>query len=386
MKIQISKSLLAGTVSAVSKMAAGEKSTLAVLQTLLLATEGNSIKIAATNLEQGAVVTVPADVSSQGACCVDAKDFGDWANAVDGDITLELKETKLHAKASGNTTKFVVVNADEFPPTPLSEGEPFLTLPAGQWKKICGLSSFASKDDARPVLQGVSLSLNGSFKAAATDGFRLMILEIQDAKTPTPISAIVPASAFKRLGELLPKTLDTLVSFWLCRDRAIWKFGNITLFSSTINGNYPPVETIIPKTTKVLVKVSTPSLVKALKPVGVVARDSNNLLRVEMVQGEIAQLHLSSVSESTGSGESDCQIDSYTPGWETTHYNLLFLSEMLNQFPGKATFGWNKNNSPLKITSEEDPGLIGVIMPVNPGTEQANKQNEAAEKSAAASA
>ena len=391
MNVQLTKSILAGAVANAVKLAGSEKSTLAVLKTLLLATEGNSLKVVATNLSQSGSFIIPCEVSVQGACCVDAKDFADWVAAVEGDITLELKEAKLTAKAGGNKTKFVIVNPAEFPPIPTSDGEPLLTIPVGQWRRVANSASFASVDDARPVLQGINLSLNDSLKVTSTDGFRLMILEIKEAKVENPISAVVPAQGIKRLNELMPKTLDTPVLFWLCQDRAIWKFENTVLVSSTINGTFPQVDAIIPKTSNVQICVMPTDLLKAIKPVGVVARDANNVLRVDMVNGTgdtPAHLHLSATAEETGSGESDCVVKSTSTGWEKTCFNLHFFQECLEKFQTEVTLDWKGPRIPLKMTSVADPGLMTVLMPVDPGKEDSpeqnvSKQNAAAEKSAA---
>ena len=104
----------------------------------------------------------------------------------------------------------------------------------------------ASVEEARPVLTGVLLKLDGDhITMAATDGFRISIRE-DDIPNPVshPIEAIIPARALIELSRIVSSASeDTLImTFPAERGQVIFHMQNLELVSQLIEGSFPIIE------------------------------------------------------------------------------------------------------------------------------------------------
>src|SRR6478735_757963 len=120
MKVSVSQDNLARGIAIVSR-AVATRSTLPVLGNILLATEGGRLKLAATNLEIGITHWTGAQVQTEGAITVPARQLADYVNALPPDrVDMELnpKTQTLHLKCARYDANIKGVDASEFPIIP----------------------------------------------------------------------------------------------------------------------------------------------------------------------------------------------------------------------------------------------------------------------------
>ena len=90
MKVSVLQENLARGIAIVNR-AVATRSTLPVLGNILLATEGGRLKLAATNLEIGITHWAGAQVQTEGAITVPARQLADYVNALPPDrVDMEL--------------------------------------------------------------------------------------------------------------------------------------------------------------------------------------------------------------------------------------------------------------------------------------------------------
>ena len=207
MKVTVSQQQLAHGLSLVSR-AVAPRSTLPVLANILVATDEGRVRLSATNLELGISCWIGGQISEEGAITVPARTLSDLVNTLPNDpVQLELnpKNQVLNIRCGTSVTDIKGIDAQEYPPIPVPDLNDGLELNVSDFKEMIQQVVFAvSSDEARPVLQGVQMSVNGTFiTMAATDGYRVSVRKAElEHPAANPFSIIIPARALSELARI----------------------------------------------------------------------------------------------------------------------------------------------------------------------------------------
>src|SRR5215212_5531074 len=116
------------------------RTTLPVLNNILLATDEGRLKLTATNLEVGITHWLPCrSVEREGAITIPARLLSEFVSSLPNDeITLDLNETNytVHLSCGRYQADLRGMSADEFPTLPTLSGPPLALLPAGLLREI----------------------------------------------------------------------------------------------------------------------------------------------------------------------------------------------------------------------------------------------------------
>ena len=163
----------------------------------------------------------------------------------------------------------------------------------------------ASTDEARPVLTGVLVQVQGgSLTLAATDGHRLAVRKLAAAgSTDLEASLIVPARALAELSRVLkgePGRVEVIIS--KARNQVFFRAGSSELTSRLIDGKYPNYSQVIPSKSSTTVRVSTAELTQTVRAVSLFARDSANVIRLKAQAGALT---LSATTNEVGDSKAE---------------------------------------------------------------------------------
>jgi DNA polymerase-3 subunit beta len=146
----------------------------------------------------------------------------------------------------------------------------------------------ASADDARPVLTGVLVTVEGkSVIMAAADGFRLSVREAElSKKAPKSIHAIIPGRALHELARIVGDGEES-VNMILPpgRGQVVFSMKDIELTSQLIEGAFPEYQQIIPTGYNTRAVISTEAFLKACKQAEIFARDGSHIARLNISLG-----------------------------------------------------------------------------------------------------
>lgn len=366
MLLTIDQTTLAAGLSAVGR-AVAPRSTLPVLNNVLLEASETGLKLSATNLEIGITTSRAADVTTHGGITVPYRVFADMAGTLpDEQVMLETDDAKCTLAVKCGATHFDLkgIDAGEFPPMlpTVNEGT---TFTGEQLKRAISRVAFAaSTDQARPVRQGVQLRWKGGFLSfAATDGFRIAVIETgSDAPDGT---AIIPAAALKEVNRLAQPKETVYLRLPENRGQAQFIGSDWALTCQLIDGNFPDYKVLLPKSYKTTVTANTAALLSAIRRAEIIARMGNGVVKLEIAGGRIV---VSATSEETGSNESavDATIDGVDS--QVIAFNAKFIQEALEVAGGeRVELRINDGQSPAKVTAVDDPLWFTVCMPMHLG-------------------
>lgn len=376
MKASVSQQHLAHGLGVVSR-AVAPRSTLPVLANILVATDEGRLRLSATNLELGISCWIGAQLADEGAVTIPARTFGDLVGTLPNDtvhLTLNNNTQTLTVRCGASITDIKGIDAHEFPPIPVPDLTEGIQLNLVEFKEMIQQVAFAAAtEDARPALQGVSMSINETgITMAATDGFRISVRRALLAEPPPqPVSVIIPARALNEVARIATdgdQKVTMVVSSG--RGQALFHLKDAELVSQLIEGTFPDYQAIMPRSFKTTTIVSTGELLKACRQAEIIARDSNYVVRLNILpggDGTPGRVEISAQSEETGSSEVSVDATVDGPGLVIA-FNVRFLREALEviKTPNVA-LETNANNSPGMLRPVGDQNYQHVIMPMHLG-------------------
>jgi DNA polymerase-3 subunit beta len=377
MKLTVLQENLARGLNIVSR-AVSPRSTLPVLANILLASDEGRLRLSATNLELGITAWIPAQIEEEGSITVPARTFSDLINTLPSNkvqLTLNPSTQTLNVRSGTSNNDVKGIDAQEFPPLPVPEMDGAIRLNVVDFKEMIQQVVFAaSSDEARPVLMGVPIIVEGEqITLAAADGFRLSVRKANlSSPAPNPIKIIVPAKALSELARIASDSEES-VSMIVPegRGQVVFRLKNVELVSQLIEGTFPDYEQIIPRSYKSRTLVSTAALLKACKQAEIFAREGANVARLNIKSAEnemeSSEIEVSAHSEETGSNETVVEATVDGSGLLIA-FNVKFLREALEviKTPNVA-IETSAPNAPGVIRPAGDEDFVHVIMPMHLG-------------------
>ena len=373
MRITCTQDHLSRGLSTVTR-AVGSRPTMPVLANVLLATDGSRLKLSATNLDLGITTWVTASVEEEGRVTVPARLLTDLVNSMPVGQSVELREEEknrtLTVTCQQSRAQVRGIDPEEFPPMPTAEDQPTVSIDQALCKELIGQVAFgAARDDTRPVLAGVSMELDeGQITLAASDGFRLVMRDATlDQEVADPVKVIVPARALQELERILGDDEGAVeMTVTPNRSQVLFRAGDVNLVSRLIEGQFPNVRNFIPKSYATKVVVARQPFADAMRRVSLFARESANVVRLEVEAGEngegLAPGRLMIEAQAQDLGESHDELDASIDG-ESTH--LAFNAEYLNEFANALAGGTiDPETDKLK---DIDEVVVEITGPLSPG-------------------
>ncbi len=376
MKITCTQENLARALSYLERVV-GKQSTLPILSNYLLETEKGRLKISATNLEIGVVVSIGAKIEKEGKIAIPAKILSNFVyNLPAGDI-LELEEEGQHLKLVSTTYQIRIKGMDgkDFPIIPQYKKEYQYILSAQEIKNaLTRLLFCVSLNEARLELTGVCLTLSeASISLAATDSFRLAEekITIQGYRgNKDEISLFILSSGV--LQELLRviSTESEKIQMALEENQVFFEVDGVEITSRIINGKYPDYQQIIPKEFATQVVFEKNLLQRAMKIAGSLASYTSGEIAMVFDSEEKTCTFLSR-SQEIGENKTVLPVD-FIKGSEplTIIFNPRYILDGINALSGeKVLFCANNAASPVALRMLDEKGVVQekylhLIMPI----------------------
>jgi DNA polymerase III subunit beta len=289
MKITSQRDSLLEALQVVSR-AVSARAALQALTGVLLSAENGSLKLRATDTELGLEISPEVKVEGDGDVVLPGRLLVDIVRSLpQGEVTLALREAERDVEITAGSSSFHlrILPSEDFPRFGEPEGEA-LELPVEPLREtINRVASAASRDDARPVLTGILLKVEGEeLTMVATDSYRLAVKRTPLGSPATEIEANVPARALRELARLTESIDEGTVSINLSRNQALFRVGGTSLTSRLIDGQFPNYRQLLPEAFEHEIKIDRAELLEVTRRVAQVAQ-RNAALRLAFSDGEL---------------------------------------------------------------------------------------------------
>lgn len=376
MKVSVLQENLAHGISIVAR-AVSPRSTLPVLANVLVATDEGRLRLSATNLELGITCWIGAKIEEEGSTTVPARTFNDLVSTLPNDrvsMSLNVRTQTLNVRCGASNTDIKCIDAQEFPPLPVPDLSNSLQINVTDIKEMIQQVVFAaSADEARPILTGVLVSVQGNqISMQAADGFRLSVRKAElSTAAARSIKVVIPARALSELARIATdgeQVLNMVVPPQ--RGQVIFRMKDVELISQLIEGTYPDLDNVIPRAFQTRTVLATTTFLKACKQAEIFAREGSHIARIHVSPGGELQpgtVEILGQSEETGSNQN--VVDASIEGPEILiAFNVRFLREVLDvvKTPNVA-LETSVDTSPGVIRPVGEDKFLHVIMPMHLG-------------------
>ena len=367
MKLSLTQENLSRALASVGRVVSNRAS-LPVLSNILLTTEGNRLRLSATNLELGINYWVGSKIEREGSVTIPAKLFAEFvSNLPKGTINLEATDTSLTITTSHYQSRINGIGSDEFPPIPQVSSDPVLALEASVLREaLTQVVIAASVDEARPVLAGVYMYTDeDDLYLVATDSYRLAEKRLAlAAPASKPIKVIVPVRTMQELVRLLGETTGS-VEIYLDDNQVMFRVEEVELVSRLIEGQFPNYRQIIPEQVETSFDIPTADLVRVVKVASLFARESAGSIKV-VIKSEGEMSVVASDSEVGGNTSSaECEV-SGDDG--EISLNARYLQDALSVIKSRnVTFAISGKLNPCIVSpagEDESDDYVHIVMPL----------------------
>jgi DNA polymerase III subunit beta len=376
MKVSVLQENLAQGLNIVSR-AVSPRSTLPVLANVLVATDEGRLRLSATNLELGITCWIGAKIEEEGSTTVPARTFSDLVSTLPNDrvnMELNVRTQALNVNSGPSNTDIKCIDSQEFPPMPTPDPSSGIQINVAALKEMIQQVVFAaSTDEARPILTGVLVTLQDStMTMEAADGFRLSVRRAELSNpVARPVKVVVPARALSELARISGDGDQNLAMIIPPgRGQVIFRLKDIELVSQLIEGNFPDLGQVIPRSHQTRTIISTNQFLKACKQAEIFAREGSHIARISVTPGNDitpGKVEISGQSEEKGFNQTVIEASVEGPSILIA-FNVRFMREVLDviKTPNVA-LETSLDTSPGVIHPVGEDSFMHVIMPMHLG-------------------
>jgi DNA polymerase-3 subunit beta len=369
MKCTVSPSALGACLSLVSR-AVSPRSTLPILSNLLLETAEDGLRVTATNLDLTITATIEADVAQDGRTTVPARLLTDYVSSLaEAPCALELNPSSQVVKVSCGIHRSNIhgIDAVEFPPLPARDAEATISVDAAAFAAAVAQTAMAaSSDEARPVLTGVLIEMDGDrLTLAATDGHRLAVrtLDVSVAGEPPAGTVIVPARHLSEVARAVNAGRPTVnITLSQARNQVFFSMQGLEISSRLIEGTYPNYTQVIPAESRTTVTVPTAALLRETRTASVLAKDAANPVRFKAAPEGTLTL----MAQTAEVGDDEAPLTAEVTGEEVQiAFNARYVLDALGVLgTDDVQLSFNGSLSPGVIRPVGADNYLCIIMPV----------------------
>lgn len=353
MKFTFSRSQLQAELQLVVR-AAAVRSAIQSLSGVLITAEGGKVNLAATDMEVALRSELEGDVESGGMALVPGRLLVDILRALDSsEVTLEYLADKREVEVTTESARFVLKSlaAEDFPRLPeLPGAEAFSVAAQAFAQTVDRVARAASKDDTRPVLTGILVSVaDGRLRMVATDSYRLSVKEVGVETTASEAFEVnVPARALQELSRIVTDRDAEKVAVAARDNQVVFGIDRVTLSSRIIDGQFPNYQQLLPESYEHEIKVAKPELAAVVRRISLMAQ-RNAPLRLKFDSGAVT---ISAQTPDVGEATETLPVN-YSGETLEIGFNPQFLLDGLEAAEA--------NELVLKLISPLRPGLIEAV-------------------------
>lgn len=349
------------------------RNTLPVLANVILSVEDARLVIGGTNLECSVIAYVGAKIDLEGPpITLPGKTLLELVSKLSDkervDISVNYETQTATIKCGTARSQLKGIDATEFPLLPVMERTDFEMTAKSLRTAINHAMPCAAKEDSRPILMGLHLVSDGNkLNIVSADGYRLYV-NVMELDMPAPaFDVVLPSKPLKLLAKLLKDNKGN-VGIQISGEHDIWMFEtNHTVISTMmLEGKFPDVTTIIPRTYNTQVVLYSADFFNAIERGQVFGKDSAYSMKMEVAPpkgpGEPGAVMLTGYSAERGMLEGS--LDATVSGEPLT---VSFNSKYMLDIPfedERLVLESNGHDKAIVMRPENTDNEVYVMMPM----------------------
>lgn len=364
MKLSFTKSHLLQGVN-ISLKAVPTRTTLPILECILIDATANEIKFTTNNMELGIETKVEGEIIERGKIAIDAKIFSDIVRKLpDNEIVIET-DSNFNTIITSEKAKFNIAakSGEDFSYLPAVEKDKFITLSQFGLKEIVRQTIFSISDnESKKIMTGELFEINhNKLKVVSLDGHRISIRSIEVDGNENTIKAIIPGKSLIEISKILSSEIDDKVNMYFTSNHVLFEFDNTTIVSRLIEGEYFRIEQMISSDYETKVTVNKKEFLECIDRATLLIKEGDKKPIIINIMDGSMELK---VNSPLGSMNEDVDINK--EGKDIMiGFNPKFLIDALRVIDEEEISIYLVNSKAPAFIRDEDGNYIYLILPVN---------------------
>ncbi len=370
MRLTIERSALLKALNHVQSVVE-RRNTIPILSNVLMAAQGDSLKLTATDLDIEITEGAPAEVERAGQTTAPANYLYDFVRKLPENTPVKLDvsgdDPRLFISAGKSRLHLPILPAGDFPSMPSDGFETRFEIEPTELARLIDKTRFAiSTEETRYYLNGIffhTVAIDGTarLRAVATDGHRLALADFTAPKGAQGMpGVIVPRKTINELKHLLDDAAD-MVEIAVSPQKIRFALGDAVLTSKLIDGSFPEYARVIPKANQKKLKIDNKAFADAVDRVATVSAERSRSVRLALEKDKVT---LTVNNPDAGVATEDLAASYRDDGLEIG-FNARYLLDVAQQIEGEeALFELADSGSPTLVRDEADENALYVLMPL----------------------
>ena len=364
MKLICSKSNLLHGVNIVSK-AVPTRTTMAILECILIDASANEIKLTANDMELGIETKIEGEIAERGVIALDAKIFSEIVRKLpDSDVVIET-DASFKTTITCEKAKFNIVgkSGDDFSYIPYIERNEAITLSQFTLKEVIRQTIFSIADnDNNKLMTGELFEIEENhLKVVSLDGHRISIRNIELKNNYEHKKVVVPGKTLQEVSKILPGSAEEDVNMFLTDNHIVFEFDDTTVVSRLIEGEYFKIEQMLSSDYETKVKINKRELLDCIDRATLLVKEGDKKPIIMNVTDGNMELKINSF---IGSMNED--IDIVKEGKDILiGFNPKFFIDALRVIDEEEVSLYMVNPKAPCFIKDDEGKFIYLILPVN---------------------
>lgn len=364
MKLVFNQADLADSVSIVMK-AVPSKTTMPILQCIMIEASFNQIKFTANDMELGIETIVKGEIEEKGKIALDAKIFSD--------IIRKLPNNKVFIETNENDIATITCEKAKFS-IPGKSGDDFAYLPVIERNDFISISQFSLREIIRQTIFSIAVNENNKLmtgelfeirnnvlKVVSLDGHRIAIRNLALSGECPDQKVVVPGKTLNEISKILSGEMDDMVNIYFAENYLLFEFSNTIVLSRLIDGEYFRIDQMLSSDYETKITINRQEFMDCIDRATLLVRESDKMpVIIDVTDGQMELRIDSSI------GSMDEEIDIEKTGKDIIiGFNPKFLLDALRVIDDESISIYFVNAKAPCFIRDEKSSYIYLILPVN---------------------
>jgi len=345
-----------------------KKTTLPILNNVLLKAEANKLKIIATDREISLNSDYEAEIIKKGEITISAKKLYEMVREIQGEV-IYLSQDNNIVKISCQRAVYKIpgLPAEDFPSIGDDKDVQLCNIQGIIIKDLISKTAFAmATDEMRKNLNGVLLETisdesNNMLRMVATDGHRLALAKnsIAEPFLETGKGVIIPRKGLMEVKKIIDENEN--IKIGIHKNMFIVKTNNTLLKVSLVDADYPDYKRVLPAEKGINIVLEKESFLHALRRMNVVSSERYGGVILSFSEGKLT---LNSTNLDVGEAMEEIDI-TYSGEDMDVGFNVNYLIDAISVINKESImFEVGSGIKPSVIKQTEGDDYLCIVMPL----------------------
>lgn len=341
------------------------KSTMAILECMVIEAKEETVKLISNDLEIGIETIIEGNIIEDGSAAVNAKVFFEIIRKLPSDEVSISVDDNYTMNITCGKAKFniPVKSTEEFPYLPRIVKDKSVLISQFTLKEIIRQTVFSISDNENTkVMTGELFEIKGSqLKLVSLDGHRISIRKVQLKEEYDDVSVIIPGKTLIEISKILNGGLDDEICMYFTDKHVLFEFENTIVLSRLIEGEYYKIDKMLSSDYETKITVNRKDMLDSIDRTTLMVRESEKKPVIIDVKDTNMGLAINS-----GIGSMAEEIDITKEGRDILiGFNPRFLMDALKVIDEDEITMYMINPKAPCFIRDKDETYVYLVLPVN---------------------